>query len=92
MKLMGAEALLAARHEVKALKPHMQRNMASFHYRPHGDSEILPASLLGAAKQAGTLRLISMVHDAAMRAYRATRPQHAFEVRAGRVVVLEMRL
>src|SRR5580658_7400209 len=62
MQLMSAEAFLAARHEVKALKPHVQGDMASFHDRPHGDREIFPASLLGAAEQAGAFRLISMVH------------------------------
>ena len=76
MKLVGAKALLGGREKVEGQKPLMQRDMAALHDRFHGDAKILPAGRFGAAEHAGALGGIGVVHDAAVSANRARRPQN----------------
>ena len=91
MKLMGRITFLAGRHQVKPLKPLMQCDMAALHDSLHGDGEVLSARFLGTTEHARAIGFEGMIDDTAMRANRAIRPKHAFEVGASRVVVLEMR-
>src|SRR4029079_19012821 len=52
VQLMGRDALLAAAHQMEGLQPLVQGDFGTLHDRPHGDSEIFAAKLLGAAEYA----------------------------------------
>ena len=73
---MGADALLAAAHQMERLQPLVQGDMAALHHRSHRDGEILAAFLLRTAEHAKAFGGIGVVDHAAMRTHRTGGPQY----------------
>lgn len=93
MQLMRADALLAGGHQVEAQHPLRQRDLAALHDAADRHRERLLAVV--AVDQAFAVRLAGEARDvrrAAVRADRAIRPAKAFEMGAGRILVVENRV
>ena len=94
-KLMGGNALLARRHEMKAKRPFVQRDVAGFHDRPDRDRIMLTAGPAGVKPRTVRLALDERraFQRAAMRADRvAVRPTDALEMGAGNFGIGEQRV
>jgi hypothetical protein len=99
MQLIAADALLAARHQERGLKPDMQRNVTAFENCPDANSKLLPtgvALLTAKRRLAGfayyAIKRASPTHSTAMRADDAVRPDDRFQAIKGGLLVLEIRL
>src|SRR6185312_10830936 len=94
VQLMGRDAFLAGRHEVKAQNPLRQRDMASLHDSAVGDGEL--ALTVIALIQAGAMRLTLHTGDAINRsavwAEGASGPPNALQMDAGGVLIVENRV
>jgi hypothetical protein len=66
MKLVGTDALFTAAHQMEALHPFMQGDVAALHRRVHRHGEILAADRFRAAEGAGRLNRVGVIDDAAM--------------------------
>jgi hypothetical protein len=72
MKLMRGVALLARSHQVEALKPLVQGNVAALHDGFHGDGEVFAARLLCAAELIyAVITLSEMANDLSEAYHRA---------------------
>ena len=87
VELMGADAFLAAGHQVEGLQPLVQGDLAALHDGAHRDREILPALLRSTTIHARLFGLVSLSDRAAMRANRLPTPTEPFEVLSGLLVV-----
>lgn len=91
-ELMGAEALLAGRHQVNSLEPHVQLDVAGFEDSPDFDSERLPAGIavVDADPSAFALQRPRLINHAAMWADAPCRPQPRFDEGVSCFFAMEM--
>lgn len=95
LQLLGANALLAGRHELHGLKPYVQRDLGALEDGPDRDRKLAAAVL--ALEQARTVGLalkavVIRAYHAAMRAYRTVRPADILKPLAGLGCVFEVGL
>ena len=90
MKLVGADALLAGRHQIHRLQPQTQRDVGHLEHRAHRHGEGLAALVALLDANAGALAdLANPINAAALRANRAIRPDAGLYVSVGRFFVVE---
>jgi hypothetical protein len=92
LQLAGADAFLAAAHEVHGLQPDPQRHVAGFENGPHADGKrFLTGIALVQARTGGfAVQLANALGPFAVKAYRTMGPQFGFDIRKGGVFVVEM--
>jgi len=95
LKLAGADAFLRRAHEIHRLKPDAKRRVAVLENGAHLDGKGLAALVALAKPNAGGLAIqladLGRVRVAAVRAYRAVRPQKRLNVAIGGGFVVEVR-
>lgn len=94
LKLSGADALLAAAHEIHRLKPEMQRRVTGFKDGADLDGEGLAAgvALVSADPSALALQLPAAIDNAAMGADATARPNDALDPIVCGLLVMEPRV
>src|SRR5579871_201363 len=95
VELVRRHALLAACHEARRQHPFRQRDMRAFHDGADRNSERLTAVLAVVDARPGACPLQlpdSIAPNAAARAHWTVRPEHAFQVLARGVIIVEDRV
>lgn len=92
VELVGADTLLAGRNQEDGLQPEAQGDMAGLENGPDLDGKGLAAvvALIGAYAGALAAHLADTLKAAAMRAYRAIRPDASLYILVGRFFVVEL--
>ena len=94
MKLVRADALFSASHQINSLKPKTKRDMAGLETRPDRSTERLAAliALVDANPGALAMKLPDPLYADAVRAHGPVRPEAAFDVGIGGVFIVEVLL
>jgi hypothetical protein len=92
VQLVGADALLARRHQVDGLQPHVHGHMARLEDRAYLDREGLPAliALVGADPSALAAHLADALDAAAVRADGAVGPEAGLDEPIGGRLIVEV--
>jgi hypothetical protein len=90
VQLMGANSLLAGRHQVSGLKPDVQFNVAILENRPDSHCELALARATAAQTGARTLDSSNAIKPTTAGAMWAFRPHNCFKARNGSGLAMEV--